>query len=143
MSLCCRTSLSFCRHVRANVYQLFGRSADASRTLHFRRHPRLHSMWLCHQHGLHWLKEVRVAGILKVEDVAMASAKFGSMVGRLRCDYKVHPRWNSKRGRLTQIASTRGPPKRLLKRFGQVHSSESSQRCTYPQFIFKPRVFLL
>jgi organic radical activating enzyme len=46
--------------------------------------------------GLHWLKTVRVAHIVKVETLVNSSVAIGSVVGNLRRGYQVHPRWNSK-----------------------------------------------
>lgn len=51
--------------------------------------------------GLHWLKTLGFGGI-KVEQVALRSAEIGARVGRLRKDYRDHPRW-SKGSELVQI----------------------------------------
>ena len=45
--------------------------------------------------GLHWLKSLRL-GPVKVEHLAHGSATIGSVVGRLRRNYRAHPRWNPK-----------------------------------------------
>ena len=45
--------------------------------------------------GLHWLKEVRLVRLVKIEDIAKASIAIGSLVGRLRSGYRTHPRWKS------------------------------------------------
>ena len=42
--------------------------------------------------GLHWLKTLQFGG-LKVEHVALGSAAIGSRVGRMRRNYRQHPRW--------------------------------------------------
>ena len=56
--------------------------------------------------GLHWLKEIRLAGPLKVEHVALSSAAIGSAIGKLHRNYRVHPRWNSKPVELIQIGGS-------------------------------------
>ena len=57
--------------------------------------------------GLHWLKEIRLAGPLRVKHVALSSAAIGSTMGKLRRNYRTHPRWNSKPTELIQIARSR------------------------------------
>lgn len=44
--------------------------------------------------GLHWLKDIRLAGFLKVENIALTSAAIGTFVGRFRG--RKHPRWEIK-----------------------------------------------
>jgi MoaA/NifB/PqqE/SkfB family radical SAM enzyme len=43
--------------------------------------------------GLHWLKEVRLGHLIKVENIAYGSAAIGSILGPLRKGYAQHPRW--------------------------------------------------
>ncbi len=43
--------------------------------------------------GLHWLKTLEFAGV-RVEHVALGSAAIGRFAGRLRRNYRQHPRWN-------------------------------------------------
>jgi MoaA/NifB/PqqE/SkfB family radical SAM enzyme len=43
--------------------------------------------------GLHWLKEVRVGHLIKVQNIAYGSAAIGSILGPLRKGYARHPRW--------------------------------------------------
>jgi len=45
--------------------------------------------------GLHWLKDMRLGRLVKIENVAKASILFGSLAGRLRRDYCPHTRWKS------------------------------------------------
>jgi sulfatase maturation enzyme AslB (radical SAM superfamily) len=55
--------------------------------------------------GLHWLKEVRLARVIKVESIANGSARVGSMLGKLRRGYAQHPRWQAT-SQLVQIEPT-------------------------------------
>src|SRR5207248_10998737 len=41
--------------------------------------------------GLHWLKEIRLAGPLRVKHVALSAAAIGSTMGKLRRNYRAHP----------------------------------------------------
>lgn len=41
--------------------------------------------------GLHWIKDKRVAGLVKIEDIALASTSIGKVAGKLRG--LRHPRW--------------------------------------------------
>ena len=43
--------------------------------------------------GLHWLKDFRLARLLKLEHIARTSISMGSVVGRLRGGYNPHERW--------------------------------------------------
>jgi organic radical activating enzyme len=43
--------------------------------------------------GLHWVKEVRLAGFVKVENIALGSAAIGSFIGGLKG--RRHPRWEA------------------------------------------------
>jgi MoaA/NifB/PqqE/SkfB family radical SAM enzyme len=43
--------------------------------------------------GLHWLKDVRLAGVVKLDHIASTSVSIGSAVGRLRRGYRPHERW--------------------------------------------------
>jgi MoaA/NifB/PqqE/SkfB family radical SAM enzyme len=60
--------------------------------------------------GLHWVKSVRLAHYLKVEDIALTSAAIGAFVGKLRG--LRHPRWDGRPGELVQISA---PDKRQRK----------------------------
>ncbi len=64
--------------------------------------------------GLHWLKEIPLAGPLRVKHIALSSATIGSAMGKLRRNYRAHPRW-SKPAELIQIAGSQ-PEKRTLSR---------------------------
>lgn len=44
--------------------------------------------------GLHGLKDIRLAGCVKIENIALASAAIGTFVGRLKG--RKHPRWGVK-----------------------------------------------
>jgi MoaA/NifB/PqqE/SkfB family radical SAM enzyme len=44
--------------------------------------------------GLHWLKTVRAARLVKIETLVNGSVGLGSAVGKLRREYRAHPRWN-------------------------------------------------
>jgi MoaA/NifB/PqqE/SkfB family radical SAM enzyme len=57
--------------------------------------------------GLHWLKEVRLARVIKVENIAYGSARIGTFLGRLRRGYVQHPRWQAP-PELVQIEVERG-----------------------------------
>jgi MoaA/NifB/PqqE/SkfB family radical SAM enzyme len=58
--------------------------------------------------GLHWLKTVRAANIVKIESIVKTSMGVGKIAGMLRSGYRSHPRWNMRPGReggeLVQIA---------------------------------------
>jgi MoaA/NifB/PqqE/SkfB family radical SAM enzyme len=43
--------------------------------------------------GLHWFKDFRLAGLVKLDPIAKTSMAIGSVVGRLRRDYSPHERW--------------------------------------------------
>lgn len=43
--------------------------------------------------GLHWLKDFRLARLLKLGQIARTSISIGSGVGRLRRGYNPHERW--------------------------------------------------
>lgn len=43
--------------------------------------------------GLHWLKTVRVARMVKIETLVNGSVGVGSVLGKLRKEYHPHPRW--------------------------------------------------
>ena len=43
--------------------------------------------------GLHWLKTVRVAQRVKIETLVNRSVELGSVLGKLRSEYRTHPRW--------------------------------------------------
>src|SRR6201981_3590430 len=55
--------------------------------------------------GLHWLKEIPLAGPLRVKHIALSAATIGSAMGKLRRNYRAHPRW-SKPAELVQIAGS-------------------------------------
>jgi sulfatase maturation enzyme AslB (radical SAM superfamily) len=46
--------------------------------------------------GLHWLKTVRVARLVQISTLVNSSVAIGSAVGKLRSDYRIHPRWAKK-----------------------------------------------
>src|SRR5439155_441661 len=62
--------------------------------------------------GLHWLKEIPLAGPLRVKHIALSSATIGSAMGKLRRNYRAHPRW-SKPAELIQIAGSQPEKSRL------------------------------
>ena len=43
--------------------------------------------------GLHWIKEVRVARLVKIETLVKSSVAVGTVLGRLGHGYNAHPRW--------------------------------------------------
>jgi len=53
--------------------------------------------------GLHWLKEIRLGRIIKVESIAYGSANIGAVLGRARRGYSKHPRWQPASAGLVQI----------------------------------------
>ena len=56
--------------------------------------------------GLHWLKTVRVARLVKIETLVNGSVELGSLLGKLRPEYHQHPRWigqPASKGKLVQI----------------------------------------
>jgi sulfatase maturation enzyme AslB (radical SAM superfamily) len=60
--------------------------------------------------GLHWLKDFRLARLLKVEHIAKTSIFIGSVVGRLRRGYSQHERWkDTPKGALVQIGRSQPP----------------------------------
>jgi len=61
----------------------------------------------CAISGLRWLKEIPLAGPLRVKHIALSSAAVGSVMGKLRRNYRAHPRWSSKPAELIQIARSR------------------------------------
>src|SRR5215472_6431502 len=46
--------------------------------------------------GLHWLRTVRAARLVKTSTLVNNSVALGSLVGKLRSDYHIHPRWTTK-----------------------------------------------
>jgi hypothetical protein len=48
--------------------------------------------------GLHWLKTVRVGRLVKIGTLVNSSVAVGSLAGKLRSGYHVHPRWTIKHG---------------------------------------------
>jgi hypothetical protein len=46
--------------------------------------------------GLHWFKDFRLAGLVKLDPIAKTSMAIGSAVGRLRRDYSPHERWKAR-----------------------------------------------
>ena len=61
--------------------------------------------------GLHWFKDFRLAGVVKVDHIARTSVAIGSTIGRLRKGYSTHERWTAKRGAgLVQIGQSEPPP---------------------------------
>jgi organic radical activating enzyme len=55
--------------------------------------------------GLHWLKEIRLGRVIKVETIADGSVGIGSLLGRMRKGYSRHPRWRAHPPNLVQIRS--------------------------------------
>jgi organic radical activating enzyme len=56
--------------------------------------------------GLHWLKTVRVGRLVKIETLVNRSVELGSVLGKLRSEYRAHPRWTvppTSEGELVQI----------------------------------------
>jgi organic radical activating enzyme len=53
--------------------------------------------------GLHWIHGIRLGGLIKVENIAAASIKVGSFVGKLRKGYRPHARWSQQGAPLVQI----------------------------------------
>jgi sulfatase maturation enzyme AslB (radical SAM superfamily) len=45
--------------------------------------------------GLHWLKDIRLGSLIKLEKIAKASIVAGSFVGGMRRGYRPHDRWTS------------------------------------------------
>lgn len=43
--------------------------------------------------GLHWLKDIRLGGLLKLDHIVATSVSIGSTIGRLRKGYRLHERW--------------------------------------------------
>ena len=63
--------------------------------------------------GLHWFKDFRLAGFMKIEHIARTSFAIGSAIGRLRKDYRTHDRWKANRGAgLVHIGQSEPPPTR-------------------------------
>ena len=61
--------------------------------------------------GLHWFKDFRLGGVVKVEHIARTSVAISSTIGRLRKGYSTHERWTAKRGAgLVQIGQSEPPP---------------------------------
>jgi organic radical activating enzyme len=64
--------------------------------------------------GLHWFKGVRLGGLLRIEHIATASMTMGSVIGRLRGDYRPHARWRRQpAARLVTIAKPNSDPDRF------------------------------
>jgi MoaA/NifB/PqqE/SkfB family radical SAM enzyme len=64
--------------------------------------------------GLHWLKTKRLAGTVKIETIALASAAIGALAGRIR--HLNHPRWRiGSKPNLVQISgATNGTVQRRV-----------------------------
>ena len=63
--------------------------------------------------GLHWFKDFRLAGFMKIEHIARTSVAIGSAIGRLRKGYRTHDRWKANRGAgLVHIGQSEPPPTR-------------------------------
>jgi len=60
--------------------------------------------------GLHWLKTVRLARVMSIERLVDCSMSVGSRSGKLRKNYRVHPRWSARaelgKEQLVQISDT-------------------------------------
>lgn len=46
--------------------------------------------------GLHWLKSMKLARMIKIETLVNGSVGIGSLLGRFRREYRAHPRWAAK-----------------------------------------------
>jgi MoaA/NifB/PqqE/SkfB family radical SAM enzyme len=61
--------------------------------------------------GLHWVKDIRLAGSIKVGKIAYASAAIGSFLGKFRG--RRHPRWETKpAGKLVEISPAKIPQRK-------------------------------
>jgi organic radical activating enzyme len=61
--------------------------------------------------GLHWLKTVRVLRTVRIETLVNGSIELGSVLGKLRREYRAHPRWTDRDagdGKLVQISGPTG-----------------------------------
>jgi len=59
--------------------------------------------------GLHWLKDIRLGRLVKLESIANASIGVGSLAGRLRRGYRPHARWKPQASsQLVKIGQPRG-----------------------------------
>src|SRR5690242_17831830 len=59
--------------------------------------------------GLHWLKEVRLGRLVKLESIANASIGVGSLAGRLRRGYRPQARWKAQpSAQLVKIGQPKG-----------------------------------
>src|SRR5215469_10482012 len=43
--------------------------------------------------SLHWLKTVKVGRLVKIETLVKGSVALGSVLGKLRSEYRTNPRW--------------------------------------------------
>ncbi len=59
--------------------------------------------------GLHWVKDIRLGGLIKMENIAKTSIAVGSFVGHLRRGYRPHARWKSPSARLVKIGPADPP----------------------------------
>jgi len=45
--------------------------------------------------GLHWLKTIKVGRLVRIETLVNGSVGVGSVLGKLRREYRAHPRWEA------------------------------------------------
>jgi MoaA/NifB/PqqE/SkfB family radical SAM enzyme len=61
--------------------------------------------------GLHWVKDVRLGGFVKLEKIALGSAAVGTFIGKLHG--RRHPRWEAPgRGKLVQLSHPTKPERK-------------------------------
>lgn len=53
--------------------------------------------------GLHWLKTIRPAGLLKIETLVKGSIGVGTILGKLAGKDRAHPRWHMRPGRDSEL----------------------------------------
>ena len=69
-------------------------------------------MRLRYQQRTALLKTVRILRLVKIETLVDGSVELGSVLGKLRRDYRAHPRWTDRPalpGKLVQIEGETGP----------------------------------
>jgi hypothetical protein len=59
--------------------------------------------------GLHWLKAIRVARLMKIETLVNGSVGVGSVLGRLRREYRSHSRWAARPAPKSEFVQIGGP----------------------------------
>jgi MoaA/NifB/PqqE/SkfB family radical SAM enzyme len=58
--------------------------------------------------GPHWLKTVRVARLVKIETLVNRSVELGSVLGKLRSEYRAHPRWIAQPSSVRELVQIAG-----------------------------------